>query len=250
MRRGPRVAVLAAAGLALPLAVLLAVVAAGDSEAGLCTPERMPPARADLVAVGPDPVGWNLYSEPVDQQRLLHNRAHGGIVVQYGDRVRVPVIDRVAVWYRSDPVGVVVAPLAELDTGMRVSAWAASLRCRGFDEQEFARFRDEHRFRGPERIPPAALRPTPVVRVVPQPVRGRATISFAIPPPGRVEVVIRAGSGLTVRRLGSYSGRSGQQLALRWDGRDRLGRRLRPGRYVVALLPAGRSAISAQFRVG
>ncbi len=246
---------LAAAGLGLPLlAVLVVVVRSGESEPGGCTTRSAQRSLDDVAAVvrGPAPLPWRVYEQPVDEAPLRHNRLHGGIAVQYGDRVPLSEIRRLTGWYDSDRAGILVAPLPELDNVVRATAWASSLSCETFAQDAFVEFRDTHRYKGPERVPLEQLLPgvgvAPVV--TPQPVRDRATISFALPDAERVDVAIRAASGRTVRRLGSFVGSTGQLLRLRWDVRDEAGRRVSAGRYDVVVRPARLPSYSARFSVG
>ena len=84
--------------------------------------------------------------------------------------------------------------------------------------------------------------------MTPQPVSGQATIAFSLPAPGAVEVEIRDLDGRLVRRLGAFTGGAGQALELRWDGRDKRGRRLVSGTYDVLLRVDGESVGSSRFR--
>ena len=249
-----RLVAVAAAGLVLPLAAVLAVALRSGSaaEAG-CTTRPVARGAADVsaVAAGPEPLAWRVYDDPVDEVPLRHNHLHGGIAVQYGDRVTSPALRQITDWYDADRVGILVAPLPELGEVVRASAWSSSLSCRSFEADAFAEFRDAHRYQGPERVPREQLQTGfgVALRVVPKPVGQRATISFALLDSERVDVEIRDGSGRTVRRLGSFVGSTGQLLSLRWDVRDDRGRRVSPGRYEVVVSPARRTSLSARFRV-
>jgi hypothetical protein len=173
-------------------------------------------------------------------------------VVQYGGRVPAPAIGRLTDWYDADRTGILVAPLPELGDVIRATAWASSLTCRSFEHGAFVEFRDNHRYRAPEQVPREELQPGPggAPVVSPQPVRERATISFALPDAREVLVQIRDEAGRPVRRLGSFVGSAGQRLRLRWDVRDDQGRRVSPGRYEIVVRPARLPAFSARFRIG
>jgi hypothetical protein len=116
------------------------------------------------------PAIWNLYTEPVQQERVVHNLEHGGIVVQYGSEVPQATVAAIADWYGDDPRGVVVAPLLpelakerpELASKIAVTAWTHLMTCDDFDEEAFDDFVDEHRGPGgdaPEEFPLDALQP-------------------------------------------------------------------------------------------
>jgi hypothetical protein len=124
----------------------------------------------------PTPAVWDVHDDPVSQMQLTHNLEHGGIVVQYGPDVSDATIDELIAWYRSDPNGIVIAPLPDseearpLADNITVAAWWAELQdesnplsgvereegrlltCSAFDEEVFSDFRDENRVHGPERF--------------------------------------------------------------------------------------------------
>jgi len=106
---------------------------------------------------------YDLYTEPVEQYRLLHNLEHGAVVVQYGDKVPQATVDEITKWYQEDPNGLVVAPLPQLGRQITLGAWtqddrsSASSRGTGvlgktttFDKDGFNWFVSTYGFRGPE----------------------------------------------------------------------------------------------------
>ena len=68
-------------------------------------------------------------------------------------------IDQIVAWYREDPNGMIVAPLPKLGDEIALTAWRHLATCSGFDEEAFSSFRDDYRFKGPERFPPELLAP-------------------------------------------------------------------------------------------
>ena len=117
---------------------------------------------------------WGEYDEPVRLAEAVHNLEHGGIVMYYGKDVPQAEIAAVRGFYRSDPVGMLLAPLPDLDDKIALTAWHSPeavsateevegqgilAECTRFDEDAFEAFRDEYRFQGPERIPPENLQP-------------------------------------------------------------------------------------------
>ena len=86
MRRLALVGVL----IALPLVAVPLVLAAtnGGARGVLCAVEERSD-RLGLEAGEPSnvPVRWDVYVNAVPADRLSHNLRHGGIAVQYGDRV-------------------------------------------------------------------------------------------------------------------------------------------------------------------
>ena len=119
----------------------------------------------------PEPAIWNEYDQPVEQLRLIHNLEHGGLVVQYGSRVPRSTVNELGAFYRSDPNGMILAPLPRLGNRITMAAWTTpGLRgtgrgegrlatCTEFDQKAFEAFRDEYRGKGPERLPVSALQP-------------------------------------------------------------------------------------------
>ncbi len=102
------------------------------------------------------PAIWNLYTDPVRQESLVHNLEHGGVVVQYGSEVREATVDQIVAWYQDDPRGLVVAPLPPaleeeepaLAGQVALTAWTHLMTCDSFDESAFDDFVDE--YRGPQ----------------------------------------------------------------------------------------------------
>ena len=121
----------------------------------------------------PETAPYDVYDEPVEQTRLLHNLEHGAIVVQYGDDVTDETVARIVEWYREDPTGILIAPLPDLGGEISLGAWVTEgerpggdelgrgvlAKCENFDAEAFDAFREEYRFRGPERFPPELLEP-------------------------------------------------------------------------------------------
>lgn len=119
----------------------------------------------------PTPAPFDVYSEPVEQYRLLHNLEHGALVIQYGPNVPSESVEEFVAWYRDDPNGVVIAPLPELKNRIALAAWTTEegkedepgkgvlAKCPRFDEGAFDAFKDAYAFRGPERFPRDLLEP-------------------------------------------------------------------------------------------
>jgi hypothetical protein len=116
---------------------------------------------------------WNFYDEEVPLVKSVHNLEHGGVVIHYGPEVPQAQVDKLRTFYEDDPNGILVALLASNGDKITLSAWTAPdaatgttdrgrgwlARCTTFDEEAFAAFIEEHRFKGPERLPPEQLAP-------------------------------------------------------------------------------------------
>jgi hypothetical protein len=107
----------------------------------------------------PTPAIWGSYDRPVSELALVHNLEHGGIIVQYGDRVPSATVARIRAWYESSPDAIVVAPLPSLGGKVALSAWTHLATCSRFNAGAFGAFRDAYRFNGPEHLPLSALVP-------------------------------------------------------------------------------------------
>jgi hypothetical protein len=123
----------------------------------------------------PTPAPFDVYTDPVEQYRLVHNLEHGAAVIQYGRGIPEAQVGQLVDWYREDPNGIVIAPLPELGNQIALAAWTADVnaagqveegsgrghlaKCPRFDEGAFDAFLDAYRFKGPERFPPEALQP-------------------------------------------------------------------------------------------
>lgn len=104
---------------------------------------------------------WGYYDRSVPFIASTHNLEHGGIVVQYGKDVPQKTIDEIRAWYEGDPAGLLVAPLPgnALPDKLALTAWTQLAVCPGFDQAAFDSFRDQYRYKGPERIPIEGMQP-------------------------------------------------------------------------------------------
>jgi hypothetical protein len=121
----------------------------------------------------PVPSPWDVFDEPVDQLRLIHNLEHGGLVIQYGEDVPQAEVEAIVAWYRKDPNGKIIAPLPDLGDEIALAAWAAPetpgttddsgegvvAKCPTFDAKAFDEFKSSYGFRGPERFPREFMTP-------------------------------------------------------------------------------------------
>jgi hypothetical protein len=81
--------------------------------------------------------------------------------VQYGKDVPQETVAEIRAWYEADPAGLLVAPLRgnALPDKVALTAWTQLAICPGFDAAAFDSFRDQYRFKGPERIPVEGMQP-------------------------------------------------------------------------------------------
>jgi hypothetical protein len=119
---------------------------------------------------------WGSYDEPIPLVQTTHNLEHGGVVIHYGPDVPRDEVDALRTWYNEtdDPNALIIVPLGSNKDKITLSAWTAPdastagtrdrgrgwlASCKTFDEGAFKAFIDEHRYLGPERIPPEQLAP-------------------------------------------------------------------------------------------
>jgi hypothetical protein len=107
----------------------------------------------------PQPAIWGAYDVPLLQVQAVHNLEHGGVVLQYGNKVPKAVVATLKAFYGESPNGMLLAPLPELGKRIALTAWSTLATCRRFDTEAFAAFRDAYRGNGPERFPVDRLEP-------------------------------------------------------------------------------------------
>ena len=115
---------------------------------------------------------WNIYTSPIPQIALVHNLEHGGVVVQYGNKVPRATVGKIAAWYDKNSNGLIVAPLPTLGDKIALTAWNEPPysgppvnaghgyveTCTTFDESTYTSFITEHRYKGGERFPKSLLK--------------------------------------------------------------------------------------------
>ena len=136
-----------------------------------------PKWNTDPPTTGPHyqvPAIFGEYDSPVQVAQSIHNLEHGGVFIYYGDDVSEGTVSELSAFYNEDPTGLLLAPLPRLADEIVLGAWVTPdprpgavaeggngylARCTEFDEAAFATFRDEFRFKGPERFPEDQLHP-------------------------------------------------------------------------------------------
>lgn len=197
--RRTRLLIAAVAGIVLLAAavggIAYAMTRGGGPEAGgVCEittveaqqQDHVPPAEIDLDEFEyntyppssgphhPQPALFGEYPDPVPTDRYLHAQEHGGLTIQYGSEVPDDVVQRLIGWYRTDPRGLILAPLpdepeaSDLQGSIVMTAWVAEREvaddpgaeitkqegklavCSTFDEDAFDDFKDDYLASGPE----------------------------------------------------------------------------------------------------
>jgi len=104
------------------------------------------------------PLIFNQYSQPVAEIQAVHNLEHGGMILQYGNKIPQAQVAAITAWYRKDPNAIVVAPLPQLGDKVAMTAWTYWTECTGFDAKAADAFRT-FRYRAPEKFPKSYLNP-------------------------------------------------------------------------------------------
>jgi hypothetical protein len=105
------------------------------------------------------PAIWNRYTQPVVLVQEVHNLEHGGIIIQYGDKVPQATVDKLTDFYNASPNAMLLAPLPKLGSQIALTAWQHLATCNGYNEKAYALFRDAFRGHGPEGYPVSILKP-------------------------------------------------------------------------------------------
>jgi hypothetical protein len=121
----------------------------------------------------PVPAVYGEYDSPLKIAQVVHNLEHGAVFVLYGPDVPEATVAQLREFYADDRLGMLLAPYPKLGNKIALGAWtvpddfetgstdgtAYLATCPEYDEDAFKTFRDELRFRGPERFPPESLEP-------------------------------------------------------------------------------------------
>ena len=119
------------------------------------------------------PAVYGEYDTPLKIAQVVHSLEHGAVFVLYGPKVPPATVQQLRDFYFDDTTGVLLAPYPKLGDRIALGAWtvpddfetggtngsAYLATCKTFDASAFSAFRDDLRFRGPERFPRESLRP-------------------------------------------------------------------------------------------
>ncbi|MDX6475369.1 MAG: hypothetical protein QOH95_880 [Gaiellaceae bacterium] len=104
---------------------------------------------------------WGDYTEPQPLIKSTHNLEHGGVIIQYGNKVGARDIDKINAFWQADPNAMLVAPLPKLGNKIALTSWTQWAECTKFDQNAFSKFRSAFRYHAPESsvFPKSALEP-------------------------------------------------------------------------------------------
>jgi hypothetical protein len=181
----------AGSGIVALIAVVLLVVLGGGSTgrksavktltAAGCTYKNYPalPRSPHYTTLSPSPkpkwnsypptsgrhyyqwVLWGDYTESVPLIKEVHNLEHGGMIIQYGNKVSKDDIAKINAFWQKDPTAMLVAPLPNLGNKIAMTAWTNWAECTTFNQKAFKAFQSAFRYHGPESpvYPKSALQP-------------------------------------------------------------------------------------------
>lgn len=121
----------------------------------------------------PTPAVYGAYDTPLKIAQVVHNLEHGAMYILYGPGVPEATVAELRDFYAEDPTGMLLAPKPSLGKEIALGVWtvpddfkpggsngtAYLVKCKTFDDGAFSTFRDDLRFRGPERFPRDQLQP-------------------------------------------------------------------------------------------
>jgi uncharacterized protein DUF3105 len=104
---------------------------------------------------------WGDYTQPVPLIKEVHNLEHGGMIIQYGNKVPKSDITKINAFWQKDPTAMLVAPLPNLGNKIALTAWTNWAECGSFNEKAFTAFQSAFRYHAPESsvFPKSALQP-------------------------------------------------------------------------------------------
>lgn len=119
------------------------------------------------------PAVYGEYDTQLRIAQVVHNLEHGAMFILYGPDVPEATVAQLRELYAEDRLGMLLAPYPKLGDKIALGAWtvpddyepgdtdgtAYLATCSDYDEGAFREFRDELRFRAPERFPPESLQP-------------------------------------------------------------------------------------------
>jgi hypothetical protein len=104
---------------------------------------------------------WGDYTQPVPLIKEVHNLEHGGMIIQYGEKVPKSDVTKINDFWQKDPTAMLVAPLPNLGNKIALTAWTNWAECTTFNEKAFKAFQSAFRYHGPESpvFPKSSLQP-------------------------------------------------------------------------------------------
>jgi uncharacterized protein DUF3105 len=103
----------------------------------------------------PRPAQAGVYTEPIPNERQVHNLEHGHVMVQYRDLTQDQILALEAI-VQADPKMVVLAPYPDMQPRLALTAWGKIQTCDVWSDDALLvvkQFISKYRDHGPESIP-------------------------------------------------------------------------------------------------
>ena len=109
------------------------------------------PATSGPHYVQPKP--WGAYSYEIDQETLVHNLEHGGVVIQYNPELLKVSPSKLEAIQAKFPNKTVVTPNSTLKVALALTAWRRLYTLDTFDETKITDFIQRYKNHSPEQFP-------------------------------------------------------------------------------------------------
>jgi Protein of unknown function (DUF3105) len=98
----------------------------------------------------PSPLPWGIYDTPQDDESIVHNLEHGGVIVSYHPSLAPAIIARLRALVGLYPEDVILAPRPANDVPIALTSWGHLQKFTEYDEPAIQNFVDRNRAHGPE----------------------------------------------------------------------------------------------------
>jgi hypothetical protein len=98
----------------------------------------------------PSPLPWGIYTTPQDDESLVHNLEHGGVIVVYQPTLPPAVVSRLQALVGMYSEDVILAPRPANDAPIALASWGRLQKFAEYDEPTIQNFIDRNRGHGPE----------------------------------------------------------------------------------------------------
>lgn len=109
-----------------------------------------------------EPAIFGAYSEPLQQARVIHDLEHGGVFIQYGNKVPQSTVAQLQAFYDNHKPGTILSPLPRLGKQIALGAWVHTnedatkgtnghgylAKCTRFDDKAYSAFLRSYQFKG------------------------------------------------------------------------------------------------------
>jgi hypothetical protein len=83
---------------------------------------------------------WGIHLKPIPKEIQVHNLEHGGVIIQYNRSADTELISKLAEITRRYKNGIILAPYADMDSLIALTAWKRIDKLEQFDEDRIKRF--------------------------------------------------------------------------------------------------------------